>query len=1020
LALLLTSLLLTLATPPARGAAAEADAPILRIETGMHGAVINRLALAGDGSTLVTVSDDKTTRLWSLPDGAPRGVWRSPIGAGDAGALFAVAAHGETVVVGGRTAAAPGKPAALYVFDRASGKMRGSIGGFAEAIAALAFSRDGRYLAVGEQGHGGLAVLDLAGHKLAAQDRDYGGTVAWIAFAGDGRLATTSLDGEIRLYGADLKRVATARLPGKEAERPWGLAFSPDGKRLAVGSLEGGEVRLLAADTLRPERRLGGAAGSSGALSVVAWSHDGRLAAAGSYKNAEGARLLRVWRPEGGGMAPEKDVGVAADTVTDLAFLADDSLVYAGAEPSFGIVGPDGRIAFQRGADHADFRDSWQKGLRVSRDGAVVEFPGRRHGGHRFRFDLLQASLAVDPPPSEALHLPIVEDARFKPAAWRNGAAPTLNGRKVALDPGERVRSVAILPGGAGIAFGTDFYLRLEGAGGEMWRRIVPAPAWGVNASGDGRYVVAALGDGTIRWYAADDGREVMSLFVAPQDRRWVVWVPEGFFDHSHEPGKPGGETLVGYQLNNGPSKAADFVEIGQLYNLFDRRDLVLAKFRGGAGAERTLTDQLARIGDVHAVLKGGLPPRLELIEACVRPAGANDCPPGSAVTPASLDSQQLTVPSGGGTLFARYRIEDRGGGLGRVIVRRNGAVIDGTRTVESADAHQRTETVLLPLDADGDEIRFATETGSAAIQSRGADDLVLRTKAAPRPAASEAAAAEAPAELYLVSIGVSAYSRPEFRLGNAANDARSIAALFGKPSPPVYSLAHVTTLIDGEATSDRIAQAIGEVGAKARPQDIVVIFLSGHGEAVDGKYYFAPVDFATHHPELLAEAKTADGSRQGALLDELYRKEGFGEARLLPLLEKIQGNLLLVLDTCYSATLATTDAVERRARNETVARGVGHEIGRFILAGARSLALDSNGGGAGPGGEHGLFTTYLLKGLEGGADLQHNGRINVAELLMFTKDKVYEESRKLHLDKEPFYYFSGSNFFTVRAVASK
>jgi hypothetical protein len=57
------------------------------------------------------------------------------------------------------------------------------------------------------------------------------------------------------------------------------------------------------------------------------------------------------------------------------------------------------------------------------------------------------------------------------------------------------------------------------------------------------------------------------------------------------------------------------------------------------------------------------------------------------------------------------------------------------------------------------------------------------------------------------------------------------------------------------------------------------------------------------------------------------------------------------------------------------------------------------------------------LKGLEGEADLQHDGRINVADLLRFTKTRVRDESLKLKLDQEPFYYFNGTNFFDIRAV---
>src|SRR6185312_14212468 len=384
---------------------------------------------------------------------------------------------------------------------------------------------------------------------------------------------------------------------------------------------------------------------------------------------------------------------------------------------------------------------------------------------------------------------------------------------------------------------------------------------------------------------------------------------------------------------------------------------------------------------------------------------------------PADPADRPLTIAGTGSELFVRYRIVERGGGLGRVILRRNGAVIDGARKVEGSDTQQRVETVALPLDPAGAEVRLASESQSAAIQSRGEDDLVIEAKPATAPAAAAPATAGPAVQLYVLAIGVSQYRQPEFRLANAANDARAVGDLLRKPTPPVYDAADVATLLDDEATAPNIKRALQQIAAKARPQDIVVVFLSGHGESVDGKYFFAPVDFASTHPERLAAAK-AEPSRETEIIDELFRLDGVGEAQLFPLLAKIQGNLLLVLDTCYSATLATRDAVEQKARNETVANSVGHEIGRFILAGARSLALDSNGDSAPAGQTHGLFTTYLLKGLDGEADLQHNGRINVAELLMFTKSRVREESAKLNLDQEPFFYFSGSNFFEIRAVA--
>ncbi len=983
----------------------NANAPVLRIETGMHGAIINRFALADQGRELITVSDDKTARGWALGTGLPQTVWRPPIGSGDIGALYAVAATGDLIVVGGRTG--EDKGSALYVLDRRSGRMRGAIGGFADAVSALAFSADGKLLAVGLQGSAGIVLIDFAGQRKLAEDHKYGGTVNWLAFAPDGSLASTSDDGRIRLYGPGLAEPALANL---QDGRPWGAAFSPDGKRLAIGSAGGPHVALFSAPGLKPLQTLDGAAGRTGALSVVAWRPDGSsLAAAGGYKDGDGHRLVRLWHAAAT-LAPDRDLlATALDTVTDLAILPDGGALYTSAEPSFAVIGPDGAEHIHRGADHVDFRDAWQDGFRVSQDGGVLEFPLEPGAKSRLRFDLLEGTLEPANASRADLKLAQPSDAKLNLADWRNGTAPKLNGRQIQLDPNEHSRSAAVLPGDAGVAIGTDFYLRFERADAEAWHQVLPAPAWSVDVSGDGRYILAALGDGTIRWYAAADGRLALSLFVDRQDKRWVVWVPEGYFDHSRDASGVSGETLVGYHIGNGPQKAADFVAIGQLYGRFYRRDLVLARFRGAA-----VLDPGKGGNSVQSVLKSGLPPKLTLLEACIRPSGAANCPADSEAKP-SQDAKHLAASGAGDEFFARYQIEDQGGGLGRVTVRRNGANIDGKRQVELEDPKQRRETVVLALAPKANEFRFATASANGAIQSNPGEDVVVTATKAAAPVTASTETSDA--VLYIVAVGVSNYQQAEFRLANAANDAKAVGEMLAKPSPPVYGRAEAKLLLDNEATAPKITAALDDVAAKARPQDIIVLYFSGHGEAIDGQYYFAPVDFAVKHQDMLADARNGTEAHEREIVADLFRQDGYGEAALLPLLEKMQGNLLLVLDTCYSAALATSDAVEQKARNETVAKSVGHEIGRFILAGARSEALDSSGAS---GSTHGLFTTYLLQGLKGDADMDHAGKVNVAELLLFTKSHVHDASRKLNLEQDPFYYFSGSNFFDVRAVSDQ
>ena len=583
------------ALPLGREAAAQSFGdtarPLLRIETAMHGGAINRLALAGD--SLVTVSDDKTMRRWSLGDGQASGLWRVPVGGGDTGALYALAVGGQTAVAGGRTG---DNNFSLFVFDLGSGRQLGTVGPFPDPITALAFDAGGTRLAVGFQHLGGLKVIDLKTHSIVASDKAYRGTVNWLAFAADGRLASSAEDGMIRLYAGDFDQPAATQAMGA-GDVPWAVAFSKDGQSLAVGSAVQPHVRLFHTDKLQPEWVLSGAPGAQGALSVVGWSADGRLVAAGEYKNGPTHNLLRFW-PLGG--SEGRDVEVAPDTVTDLAFIGDGSLVYVTAQSSFGRISADGLPIWVRDSEQCDFRDIWQNAFFVSKDGSIVEFPCRQGGQDRFRVDLTEISLRINQPPRDDLKPPTTAAVGLVLDGWRNGAQPKINGRALSLDPHEHAHSVAVLPAQAAAVFATDYYLRLEKPAAEGWRRVLPAPAWAVDVTPNGRYVVAALGDGTIRWYAAADGTEIIDLFVDARDRRWAVWVPEGFFDASQN---PDGGSLIGFQLNNGPAKPPDFEPAARLEAAFHRRELVLAKYWGGPHEVQRVTDELAKLGNGRATL---------------------------------------------------------------------------------------------------------------------------------------------------------------------------------------------------------------------------------------------------------------------------------------------------------------------------------------------------------------------------------------------------------------------------------
>ena len=86
-------------------AADPTSVPLLRLETGMHTAMIRRIATDAAGRYAVSASDDKTARVWELATGRLVQVLRPPQDVGDEGKLYAVALSpdGTTVAAAGWT-----------------------------------------------------------------------------------------------------------------------------------------------------------------------------------------------------------------------------------------------------------------------------------------------------------------------------------------------------------------------------------------------------------------------------------------------------------------------------------------------------------------------------------------------------------------------------------------------------------------------------------------------------------------------------------------------------------------------------------------------------------------------------------------------------------------------------------------------------------------------------------------------------------------------------------------------------
>ena len=98
----------------------------------------------------------------------------------------------------------------------------------------LAFSPDGSRLAAMTWCGEGMRLWEMAGWRLLAEDKDYGGKSSYgAAFDSANRLYTVAFDGQIRRYGADGRLEAKA--PVQAGKEPCSIAVHPQGGKLAIG-----------------------------------------------------------------------------------------------------------------------------------------------------------------------------------------------------------------------------------------------------------------------------------------------------------------------------------------------------------------------------------------------------------------------------------------------------------------------------------------------------------------------------------------------------------------------------------------------------------------------------------------------------------------------------------------------------------------------------------------------------------------------------------------------------------------
>ncbi len=244
-------------------------------------------------------------------------------------------------------------------------------------------------------------------------------------------------------------------------------------------------------------------------------------------------------------------------------------------------------------------------------------------------------------------------------------------------------------------------------------------------------------------------------------------------------------------------------------------------------------------------------------------------------------------------------------------------------------------------------------------------------------PPTAEQSIPEDPARKWAVLIGVNEYRNLE-PLKFGRSDAERLYQVLTQRCG--FEPRYITLITDGENETARrplkhnIANQLGRVLAEVRPQDHVLVFFTGHGFiSAQGEGYLAT-----------QETDVSDLDRTA-----------LSAVRIMRRLESLQASQkLLVLDCCLERSGADSDDGDPASGLPDVATlPLQFSEARGVVTFASCSPGQSSWELA--GGNNGVFTHFLAKGMEGESDRagNQNGKVELTELVSYTTKQVAQET---------------------------
>lgn len=265
---------------------------------------------------------------------------------------------------------------------------------------------------------------------------------------------------------------------------------------------------------------------------------------------------------------------------------------------------------------------------------------------------------------------------------------------------------------------------------------------------------------------------------------------------------------------------------------------------------------------------------------------------------------------------------------------------------------------------------------------------LLTQTVFVNRRGAAGGASARANSELWFLGIGVSKYENNSFNLKFADRDVKFVSDSLKRQEGLLYKKVHVKTLLNDEATAKNVKAAMFEFLRLASAQDVVVIFVAGHGAQDNDQALY----LMTHESDLTKPYTGLD-------MSDFHR---FLMKR--PANQKV----VVCMDICHAGAYEAAGEGRRGIAGAVTAEDAVKQLsqGTGLIVMASSTGRESSLEHESYNGGHGAFSAAMLEALEGIADDKSgdgNGFISIAELQVYVSRRVPEITNGRQHPMTPF-----------------